>query len=338
MFSSAGNKLKLPPKPTMFQGSTSAPHSMPRFSKSSISGMCRATGLQLMGVDRLVAGGEQAIDLAQHAGRGDAHGVGLLERGVGIAHAGVELRQVHVLHLGGAAAGQLVVQMLPGAAERLPRALRLGPQPVAVLARGARQQLLVELIAIGGDVRQQGRQRHVGVVAGRAVAGGAGGHQDRAGEHGGRFEHAARRAWTAVAASRPPLPLGGEFDAREQRVERHLLQHEAAVVAAVVDVVQVPLAEVVIGPLAGRVIEIVGPRIERQLLDQLRIEPGLVQNLRIGVGENRQRPFDQLLVDARARRRRRGCTAGSAAPARGRTAPSAVRIRARRPADSRGNR
>ena len=30
VFSSAGNRLKLPPKPTMFQGSTSAPHSMPR--------------------------------------------------------------------------------------------------------------------------------------------------------------------------------------------------------------------------------------------------------------------------------------------------------------------
>ena len=52
-----------------------------------------------MGVDRLMAGGEQAIDLAQHAGRGDAHAVGFVERGFGIAHAGVELREMHVLHL-----------------------------------------------------------------------------------------------------------------------------------------------------------------------------------------------------------------------------------------------
>ena len=52
---------------------------------------------------------------------------GLRQRGLGVAHAGVELREVHVLHLDRAAAGQLVVQMLPGAAERLPRALRLRP-------------------------------------------------------------------------------------------------------------------------------------------------------------------------------------------------------------------
>ena len=73
----------------------------------------------------------------------------------GIAHAGVELRQVDVLHLRRPAAGQLVVQMLPRAAERLPRALRLGPQPLAVRPGGARQQIFVELIAIRGDVRQQ---------------------------------------------------------------------------------------------------------------------------------------------------------------------------------------
>ena len=36
-------KLKLPPKPMMFQGSTSAPHSMPRCSNFSISGSVRAT-------------------------------------------------------------------------------------------------------------------------------------------------------------------------------------------------------------------------------------------------------------------------------------------------------
>ena len=151
-----------------------------------------------MGVDRLMAGGEQAIDLAEHAGRGDAHAVGFGQRRVGIAHAGVELRQVHVLHLDRAAAGQLVVQMLPRAAERLPRALRFGPQPLAVRAGRVREQLLVELIAIGGDVRQQVRERDVGAVAARAVAGGAGGHEDRAGQHGGRFEQQLVAAWRAV--------------------------------------------------------------------------------------------------------------------------------------------
>ena len=92
----------------------------------------------------------------------------------------------------------------------------------------------------------------------------------------------------AAGVVAPHVPLVGAVDAREQRVERDLLQHEAAVVAAVVDVVQVPLAEVVVGPLAGRVIEVVRPRIERELLDQLRIEPGLVQD--VGIGLARESP------------------------------------------------
>ena len=67
-------------------------------------------GFELVGVDRLMTGGEPAIDLAEHAGRGDADGVGLSGGGFGIAHARVELREMDVLHLRGAAAGQLVVQ------------------------------------------------------------------------------------------------------------------------------------------------------------------------------------------------------------------------------------
>ena len=262
-------------------------------------GKVAGDGIELMGVDRLVAGGEQAIDLAQHAGRGDPHRMGLLERRVGIAHAGVELGQVHVLHLRGAAAGQLVVQMLPGAAERLARALRFGPQPFAVLVRGARQQILVELVAIGGDVRQQSRERDVGAVAAgplpvvpeaiRIVPASTAAASN--------MQLVARGGGGSVFAA--AVVVGRRIHPRQQRIERDLLQHEAAIVAAVVDVVQVPLAEVVVGPLAGRVIEVVGARIERQLFDQLRIEPGLLQDLRIGVGENRQRPLDQLLVRAR---------------------------------------
>ena len=181
------------------------------------------------------------------------------------------------------------------------------------------------------------RERDIGAVARRAVAGGAGGHQDRAGQHGGRFEQ------QLVARGRggrfaPAIAVGRRIHARQQRIERDLLQHEAAIVAAVVDAVQIPLAEVVIGPLAGRVIEVVGPRIERQLFDQLRIEPGLLQNLGIGVAENRQRSLDQLFVHAgrdadivNVQRNRPHALVGD-------TAPSAARIRARRPADSRGSR
>ena len=73
-------------------------------------GQVLGDGIELVGVDRLMAGGEQAINLAQHAGRRDAHAVGFGQRGFGVAHAGVELREMHVLHLDGAAAGQLVIQ------------------------------------------------------------------------------------------------------------------------------------------------------------------------------------------------------------------------------------
>ena len=200
----------------------------------------RATRIELVGVDRLMAGGEQAIDLAEHAGRCDANAVGFGERGFRVAHARVELREVHVLHLDRAAAGQFVIQMLPSAAERLPRALRFGSQAIAVRAGRVGQQVFVELIAIGGDVRKQVRERDVGVVAIGAVAGRAGGHQDRAGEHGGRFEHQLVASWRLQFASLPFLPLVGASSAREQRVERHLLQHEPAVVAAIVDVVADP--------------------------------------------------------------------------------------------------
>ena len=107
--------------------------------------------VELMGVDRLVAGREQAINLAQHAGRGDAHAVGFVERRLGVAHAGVELRQVHVLHLRRAAAGQLVIQMLPGTAERLPRALRLRP---AAARRAGRRCAQAALRRTGRDTRR----------------------------------------------------------------------------------------------------------------------------------------------------------------------------------------
>ncbi len=48
-----------------------------------------------------------------------------------VTHASVQLREVDMLHLDRAAAGQFVIQMLPRAAEGLPRALRFGPQAFA---------------------------------------------------------------------------------------------------------------------------------------------------------------------------------------------------------------
>ena len=56
----------------------------------------------------------------------------LAGRRLGIAHPGEQLGQVDVLQLLGPAAGQVLVEVLPGPAERLPQRRRLGPQPLGV--------------------------------------------------------------------------------------------------------------------------------------------------------------------------------------------------------------
>src|SRR4051812_46179855 len=60
----------------------------------------------------------------------------------------------------------------------------------------------------------------------------------------------------------------------------------------------IPLTEMMIRPLARGMVEIVSTRIHGQLVDQLRIKPGLLANLRIRCVQNRQRAFDQILVHA----------------------------------------
>jgi hypothetical protein len=90
------------------------------------------------------------------------------------------LSEVNVLHLRRAAAGQFVIQVLPRAAERLPETLGLGPQPLAMLASGVSEQLLVKLVSICRDIRKQSRKSDIRAVAARTVACGSGRHEDRA--------------------------------------------------------------------------------------------------------------------------------------------------------------
>src|SRR5947207_3387239 len=117
-----------------------------------------------------------------------------------------------------------------------------------------------------------------------SVAGGAGSHENGAGKHGSSFEEqfiaagGPARFWPARSVS-----IARRIDAREHGIERHLLQNKAAVVAAVVDAMQVPLAEVVVGPLAGRMVEVVSAWVDGQFFKELWIEPGLVTDFRIGL-------------------------------------------------------
>src|SRR5262245_35725628 len=105
-----------------------------------------------MGVDCLVTGGEAAVNLTQHACRCDADRVGLSERGLGVAHPCVELREMHVLHLHGSAAGEFVIEMLTRAAKRLPRAFSFSPQALAVRAGRLFEERAIKAVAIGGDL------------------------------------------------------------------------------------------------------------------------------------------------------------------------------------------
>ena len=81
----------------------------------------------------------------------------------------------------------------------------------------------------------------------------AGRHENRAGQDDRRFLQTKRGIVRRLV------------DAFEQRVKRHGLQDEPRIVARVVDLVRIPLAEVIVGPLVGGMIEIVSPWIERQL-------------------------------------------------------------------------
>ena len=71
LFSTAGNRLNWPPKPRMFQGSTSAPHSIARCRRSSISGSSAAAASSSAAIDVRWAVAQPAVDLAPHPRRGD---------------------------------------------------------------------------------------------------------------------------------------------------------------------------------------------------------------------------------------------------------------------------
>ena len=110
----------------------------------------------------------------------------------------------------------------------------------------------------------------------RAGAADAGGHEHRAGQHRGRLERvsssAAGQVLRAVVLRRLPASASSVICA----------QHEAAVAALVVEVVRVPFAEEVVGPLVGGMAEVVAARIEGQLVEQVGIEVGVVQEGRVG--------------------------------------------------------
>ena len=224
---------------------------MARCSRSSSGGQLGGRFVKLAALDGQVGRRQAAAHLADHAGGGHGHHRRLARGRRAVADRRKQLGDVDVLQLLGPAAGQKMVEVLPRAAKRLPQRLGLGTQPRGVRRRELSQQLLVERIAVDGDLLHQRGQRHSGIVGVGPVSAHARSHQHRSRQHGRLLEQNLLAREPAVAGQ-----------AVEHGVESNLLQHEAAAAARVVQLVHVPLAEQVIGPLVHGVVEVVSPRVE----------------------------------------------------------------------------
>jgi len=110
---------------------------------------------QVAGQDRLVPRGQPAVDLAQHARRGDGDDARLARGRVRVPHASEDFREMHVFQLARATARQPGVEMLAGAAKRLTPRPRFLLQPLAVRRRRQAYQLLVKRVPIRGYRGQQ---------------------------------------------------------------------------------------------------------------------------------------------------------------------------------------
>ncbi len=190
------------------------------------------------------------------------------------------------------APSQLGVEMLPRRAKRLVQRRGFFLQALEVRTGEPREQVFVKRVAIRGDLRQERGERGRRIVRLRTVAAGARGHQDRAGQDCRGFEEQflARQV------------LHG-FHTLPERFERDLLQYKPPVAPLVVEMVRVPLAEMVVGPLVHRVIEIVSPGVDRQLVEQVRIEPRRFQDRRIGGAQQIERERDHVVIAAGANAR-----------------------------------
>ena len=229
--------------------------------------------------------GDQAVNLANDSSGNGRHNLNLPQRGLRESKPGKQLRQVDVLHLQRSPPRELAVQMLPSRRERLVQSGPLRPQPLGVRAAQAIEKLPVKGVAISGDFRQERAESRRRIVCLRAAAARARRHENDPGQHGRGLEEQFV-AWQRV----------GRLDPFEDRVERDLLQHESPVSPLPIEMMRIPLAEVIVRPLVYRMIEIVSPRIEGQLVEQIGIEPGGVEQPAIGASQQIERQCDDLPI------------------------------------------
>src|SRR5438132_14336875 len=88
------------------------------------------------------------------------------------------------------------------------------------------------------------------------------------------------------------------FHAIQESIQCDLPDDQSAEPALVVDVVRVPLPEQVIGTAVAGMAEVVGPRIDGKLVQQVHVEARFRPYLWIGLGENFEPPGDEIMIAA----------------------------------------
>jgi hypothetical protein len=175
-----------------------------------------------------------------------------------------------------------VVEMLPRAAEGLPQPRCFVLQPFGQWAFEPAKQLLIEIVAVCGNVRQQGTKRSRRVVRVGAAAVGARGHQYRTGQHRGGFEQ------QFLARNRPRFHALHQASSYLLTMKRRTPRCRCG---------SIPLAEVIVRPLVHRMAKS-GPG--RANCRGRRVEPGPASRFGSVRAENFERLFDQRLVAASA--------------------------------------
>ena len=225
------------------------------------------------------------MHVGEHADRGDRDRPDLPATRGPVAELGEEEGEMAALHVQGPLLAEVLVERLANAAERLPGELRLRLEPIGVRARQPAQDERVEAFPVLGDDRHEVRESDGRVVRVRGRAAGAGSHQHGADEDGPRLE----QEFVRRQISRIGEPLLEPLD-------RHLAKNEPAILALAVEVMRVPLAEAVVGPLVRGMAEVVAARVESELVEQGRIEVGPLQQARADAAEDLHRLGDKGLI------------------------------------------
>ena len=277
-----------PPKPRMFHGSTRAPQSMPRLSRSSMAPRMLGGLVESALVDEHIAGGEQDLHLGEHAHRRDGDSARL--------PASSPPRSRSRRRAGRDAVAAVAARVAP--ARYWLSAWRTPPNGCLSSFASSLQPLAMR----AGDVGQKLRRRTLrdtwrcAAPASRAT----------------RSNHAccglepltpdairivpARTAADSHSISSASAPSPGIGEPLPEPVEQELPDDEAAIACLVVEMMRVPFAEAVVGPFVGGMVEVVAARIEGQFVEQGRVE------VRIGaiasgiVFENLERTFDESLI------------------------------------------